>query len=34
MRKKDTNSLNKREKAIVKFIEKHIKANGYPAAVR
>ena len=34
MRKKDPNSLNKREKAIVKFIEKHIKANGYPPSVR
>ena len=30
MRKKDPNSLNKREKAILKFIEKQIATNGYP----
>ena len=34
MRKKDPNSLNKREKAILKFIEKSIKNNGYPPSVR
>ncbi len=34
MRKKDPNSLNKREKAILKFIEKHIEVNGYPPSVR
>lgn len=34
MRKKDPNSLNQREKAIVKFIEKQIKKNGYPPSVR
>ena len=34
MRKKDPNSLNKREKAILKFIEKYIEANGYPPSVR
>ena len=34
MRRKDPNSLNKREKAILKFIEKQIKANGYPPSVR
>ena len=34
MRKKDPNSLNKREKAILKFIEKQIKENGYPPSVR
>ena len=34
MRRKDPNSLNKREKAILKFIEKHIEANGYPPSVR
>ncbi len=33
-RKKDPNELNKREKAIVKFIEKQIMANGYPPSVR
>ena len=34
MRRKDPNSLNKREKAILKYIEKQIKANGYPPSVR
>ena len=34
MRKKDPASLNKREKAILKFIEKQINANGYPPSVR
>ena len=34
MRKKDPNSLNKREKAILKFIEKQINANGYPPSVK
>ena len=34
MRKKYPNSLNKREKAILKFIEKSIKNNGYPPSVR
>ena len=34
MRKKDPNSLNKREKAILKFIEKQINAIGYPPSVR
>lgn len=34
MKKKDPNSINKREKAILKFIEKQIKANGYPPSVR
>ena len=34
MKKKDPNSLNKREKAILKFIEKSIKNNGYPPSVR
>ena len=34
MRKKDPNVLNAREKAIVKFIEKHLKNNGYPPSVR
>lgn len=33
-RKKNPNELNKREKAIVKFIEKQILANGYPPSVR
>ncbi len=33
-RKKDPNELNKREKSIVKFIEKQIVANGYPPSVR
>ena len=34
MRKKNPNELNKREKAILKFIEKQIKENGYPPSVR
>ena len=34
MRKKDPNMLNKREKAILKFIEKQIKIKGYPPSVR
>ena len=32
--KKDANGLNKRERAILKFIEKQIKENGYPPSVR
>ena len=31
---KDPMELNKREKAIVKFIQKQIEANGYPPSVR
>ncbi len=34
MRKKDPNSINKREKAILKFIEKQIRVEGYPPSVR
>ncbi len=34
MRKKDPNELNKREKAILKFIEKQIALNSYPPSVR
>ena len=34
MRKKDSNVLNKREKAILEFIEKQSKINGYPPSVR
>ena len=34
MRKKDPDSLNKREKAILKVIEKQIKTDGYPPSVR
>ena len=34
MRRKDPDSLNKREKAILKFIEKQVIANGYPPSVR
>lgn len=34
MRKKDPNELNRREKAILKFIEKQVKLNGYPPSVR
>lgn len=33
-RKKDPEALNKREKAILKFIEKEVMANGYPPSVR
>ena len=33
-KKKDPNELNKREKAIVKYIEKQVKENGYPPSVR
>ena len=32
--KKDPTDLNKREKAILKFIEKQVDANGYPPSVR
>ena len=34
MKKKDSNELNKREKAILKFIEKSQKQNGYAPSVR
>ena len=34
MKKKDPNELNKREKAIIKFIDKQIRENGYPPSVR
>ena len=34
MKKKDPNSLNKREKDILKYIEKQVAANGYPPSVR
>ena len=34
MRKKDPNELNKREKAILAYIEKFVKDNGYPPSVR
>ncbi len=34
MKKKDPNELNKREKSILKFIEKQITINGYPPSVR
>ena len=33
-RKKDPDALNKREKAILKYIEKEVNANGYPPSVR
>ncbi len=33
-RKKEPEVLNKREKAILKFIEKEVMANGYPPSVR
>ena len=34
MRRKDPNSLNKREKAILKFIQKQVEENGYAPSVR
>lgn len=34
MKKEETTDLNKREKAILKFIEKQIKDKGYPPSVR
>ena len=34
MKKKDSEELNKREKSIIKFIEKQILTNGYPPSVR
>ena len=34
MKKYETNELNKREKAIIKYIEKQIITNGYPPSVR
>ena len=34
MKKNSSNDLNKREEAILKFIEKQIKENGYPPSVR
>jgi repressor LexA len=34
LRKKDPNELSKREKAILKFIEKQIELNSYPPSVR
>ena len=34
MRKKDENGLNKREKSILRFIEKQINTKGYPPSVR
>ena len=33
-RKKDPMAINKREKAILKFIEKQVVTNGYPPSVR
>ena len=33
-RRKDPDALNKREKAILKFIEKEVMTNGYPPSVR
>ena len=33
-RKKDPTDLNGRERAILKFIEKELKQNGYPPSVR
>ena len=32
--KKSSEELNKREKAILKFIEKQVKEKGYPPSVR
>ena len=34
MRKKDQTELNKREKAILKYIEKQVNLKGYPPSVR
>ncbi|MFR5683904.1 MAG: transcriptional repressor LexA [Clostridia bacterium] len=34
MKKKDPNEINKRERAILKYIEKQINLNGYPPSVR
>ena len=34
MRKKDPDALNRREKAILRYIEKQVKINGYPPSVR
>jgi len=34
LKKEENMDLNKREKAILKFIEKQIKENGYPPSVR
>ncbi len=34
MKKKSSDELNKREKAILKFIEKHVLNHGYPPSVR
>ena len=34
MRRKDPNELNKREKAILKYIEKQVIEKGYPPSVR
>ena len=34
MRRKDPNGLNKREEAILKFIEEQVNKNGYPPSVR
>ena len=34
MKRNEPNELNKREEAILKFIEKQIKENGYPPSVR
>ena len=34
MKKKDPNAINRREKAIINFIEKQTIANGYPPSVR
>ncbi|MCR5186373.1 MAG: transcriptional repressor LexA [Clostridia bacterium] len=34
MRRKDPNELNKREKAILKYIEEQVNQNGYPPSVR
>ena len=34
MAKRDPNSLNKRERAILDYIEKQARVNGYPPSVR